>query len=141
MNKRTLILLLVLIAFGCKSKKELKVNYSGNECVPLLIESYKMDESKILPVDSIFVSNKCLGVIIPTYCKSKNYELKWNEMMLKSMPPKVSFYLEETTSTSCDAPATEVLFWDISQLSNHSKVYVRVNNSKSVLVDFEIKSD
>ncbi len=113
-------------------------------CKPVLLDrdlyskGVKRDES-LIRVTSATIADDCLTITIESaICKNdlSAYQLVWNEVSMKSMPPQVNVVLFADNQEKCETPESFTLKYDLKALQKanpRGKVIVRLRGHEERL--------
>lgn len=120
----TALVIGTFIFMSCNASK--KTQTEAKTCTPLLIDrdlytkGVKSDES-LIRVNSATIDGDCLTIEVEsTICKNKlvDYQLVWNEISMKSMPPQVNILLFADNQEKCETPQKLTLKYDLKPLQS-----------------------
>ena len=136
------IVIAAIILTSCKASK--KTQTEAKTCTPVLLDrdlyskAAKNDES-LIRVNSATIEGDCLTIAVESaICKNKlsDYQLVWNEVSMKSMPPQVNVVLFADNQEKCETPQKLILKYDLKPLQSanpRGKVIVRLRGHKERL--------
>ena len=131
-----------IIFSSCKASK--KVQTEATTCMPVLLDrdlyskGAKRDES-LVKVTSATIEGDCLTIGVESaICKNdlSAYQLVWNEIIMKSMPPQVNIVLFADNQEKCETPQSLTLKYDLKPLqaaNRGGKVIIRLRGHKERL--------
>ncbi len=144
-----LILLGMLVMAGCRSKKKA---ISGQEpavteyvktpsCKPMLLEEepFLPIASDIYDLDTAWVSGNCLHITVMYSggCGETDFQLYYNNRIMKSYPPQTNLFLSFTDNDPCRAVVKDTLSFDLSPFEAMARaggVYLNISgHNRSVM--------
>jgi len=136
------IIIAGLVFSNCKASK--KVQTEAKTCIPLLLDRdlYSKaikNENSSIRITSATIENDCLTIEVESLvCKNdlSAYQLVWNEISMKSMPPQVNIALFADNQEKCETPQSLTLKYDLKplQVANpRGNVIVRLRGNKERL--------
>lgn len=115
----------VVIFSRCKNSAAAQKT-EAKECKPVLIDRDlfskavgRMKDNGDVTVENPVIEGDCLTMTVTSaYCKNEleAYELVWNEVTKRSMPPQISLALYADNAERCDKEKTFTLKFDLTPL-------------------------
>lgn len=137
------VLLIGAIIFtSCNASK--KTQTEATTCTPVLLDrdlyskAAKHNEDAI-KITSATIDGDCLTIAVESsVCKNdlSAYQLVWNEVSMKSMPPQVNVVLFADNQEKCNTPQSLTLKYDLKPLQTanpRGQVIVRLRGNKERL--------
>jgi hypothetical protein len=131
-----------IIFSSCKAAKT--VQTEATTCAPVLLDRdlYTKGAKRadgLIRITSATIEGDCLTIGVESaICKNdlSAYQLVWNEVMMKSMPPQVNVVLFADNQEKCETPQSLTLKYDLKVLQKanpRGKVIVRLRGHKERL--------
>ena len=131
LNKISIAIALIVSITACNSTKKLAIEKPI--CKPLQLVKTDTPSTLDYSIDSCYLEQSCLHFVISySGCPTDTFNLQWNGVIMKSMPPQLPIKLVGNANTKCvSGPQVQQLHFDLDTL----KKVPYINSTFMILIE------